>query len=178
MESTSGRNQARNLGGLAPALLLVALTLAPALRAQPPGLSKEYIRLGGRILAIEVQAPTGNPTFEGWACLSCGISTSGWQVVGAADFDGNGVPDLVYQNTSTYQINVDYYGGPGGATFIGWACLSCSVPGGTAGWQVVAVADFNRDGVPDLVYQNQQTNQVNVNYFGGGGGALFQAGPC
>jgi len=59
MESTSGRNQARNPGGSAPALL-VALSLTPALQAQPPVLSKEYIRLGGRILAIEVQAPTGN----------------------------------------------------------------------------------------------------------------------
>jgi len=26
---------------------------------------------------------------------------AGWTLVGANDFDGNGVPDLVYQNTST-----------------------------------------------------------------------------
>ena len=52
-----------------------------------------------------------------------------------ADFDGNGVPDLIFQNTQTHQVNVDYYGGPGGATWIGWAVLS-PYPG--PGWYIVS----------------------------------------
>jgi len=119
--------------------------------------------------------PAGT-TFIGWACLSCGIVTTGWQVVGVADIDGNGVPDLIYQNQTTGQVNVDYYGGTGGATFIGWACLSCGIA--TAGWQVVAVADFNGNGTQDLVYQNQATGQVNVDYYGGTGGATFVGWAC
>ena len=90
----------------------------------------------------------------------------------AADFDGNGAPDLVYQNTQTSQVNVDYYGGSGGATFMGWGCLSCGI--NTSGWQVVGASDFDGNGVPDLVYQNTQTGQVNVDYYGGPGGAVFK----
>jgi hypothetical protein len=161
--------------------LLIALSMPVAIGAQPIALSKEYIRLGGRIVAIEVQAPTGNPGFEGYACLSCGINTSGWQWVGAADFDGNGVPDLVYQNTATSQVNVDYYGGPGGSTFIGWACLTCGPPGSgsIAGWQVTAVADFDGNGTPDLVIQQiQAPYHVNVAYYGGSGGATYMSSAC
>jgi hypothetical protein len=28
---------------------------------------------------------------------------------GPADFDGNGTPDLIWQNTTTRQVIVDYY---------------------------------------------------------------------
>jgi hypothetical protein len=44
-------------------------------------------------------------------------------VVGAADFDGNGVPDLVWQQTATGLLHVIYYGGAGGAVLQGWASL-------------------------------------------------------
>jgi hypothetical protein len=108
-------------------------------------------------------------TIIGWACLNCATGLAGWRVVGAGDFDGNGVPDLVWQNQTTGQVNVNYYGGAGGATIIGWAMLNSGA--GTAGWSVVAVADMNGDGVPDLIWQNSTTGQVNVNYYGGTGGA-------
>ena len=112
---------------------------------------------------------TGGAKLTGWALLNSGAGTSGWKVVGAADFDGNGVPDLVWQNQSTGQVNVNYYGGIGGAKLTGWALLNSGA--GTSGWKVVGAADFNGDGVPDLVWQNQSTGQVNVNYYGGAGGA-------
>jgi hypothetical protein len=113
----------------------------------------------------------GETAITGWAVLNSGKGTAGWHVVGAADFDGNGVPDLVWQNQTTGQVNVNYYGGSGGTTFIGWACLNCSPD--LTGWTVVAVADFNGDGVPDLIWQNSSTGQVNVNYYGGTGGATL-----
>src|ERR1039458_1919148 len=92
-------------------------------------------------------------------------------VVGTGDFDGNGVPDLVWQNDSTRQVTVNYYGGAGGAVYQGWAYLNAA---GVPGWSVVAVADMNGDGVPDLIWQNDTTNQVTVNYYGGAGGAVYQ----
>ena len=125
---------------------------------------------------VDYYGGSSGATYIGWACLSCGINTSGWQVVGTGDFDGNGVPDLVYQNQSTGQVNVDYYGGPAGTTFIGWACLSCGI--NTSGWKVVGVADIDGNGTPDLVYQNQTTGQVNVDYYGGYGGATFTGWAC
>ncbi|MGA2741201.1 MAG: hypothetical protein ABSG65_27655 [Bryobacteraceae bacterium] len=42
--------------------------------------------------------------------------TSGWQLV--ADFGRNGTPDLVYWNSSTGGMVVNYYSGAGGATHI------------------------------------------------------------
>ena len=97
-----------------------------------------------------------------------------WRVVGSGDFDGNGVPDLVLQNISTRQVTVNYYGGSGGATLTNWAYLdSTDVPG----WTVVAVADVNGDGIPDLIWQNDATRQVTVNYYGGTGTPPWSVGP-
>ncbi len=96
---------------------------------------------------------------------------AGWHVAAVADFNGDGIPDLVWQNDSTAQVAVDYYGGTGGATLTGWNWLDSS---GKPGWQVVGAADFNGDGVPDLIWMNSSTKQVTVNYFGGAGGATYQ----
>ena len=148
--------------------IVLCQALFQPLQAQTPILSKEYIHLGGRTLAIET---TGIATFSGWYTLNNGSGTSGWHVVAAADFDGNGVPDLVWQNTTNSQVNVNYYGGSGGATLIGYAVLNTG--SGTSGWKVVAAADFDGNHVPDLIWQNQSTGQVNVNYYGGSGGATM-----
>ena len=108
--------------------------------------------------------------FQGWNWLnSAGIP--GWKVVGAADFNGDGVPDLIWQNDATRQATVHYYAGAQGAVFQGWAWLNA---GGIPGWKVVGAADFNGDGVPDLIWQNDTTRQVTVHFFGGAQGAVFQ----
>src|ERR1700683_2387708 len=103
MERTSGRNRVRKLGGLALALLIASSLAHMQLQAQAPTLSKEYIRLGGRTLAIEQAVSLGYtaPVYETWNYLNTapdsGWTGSGtWVVVGAGDFDRNGVPDLVY----------------------------------------------------------------------------------
>jgi hypothetical protein len=111
-------------------------------------------------------------TYTGWNWLNSVGEPSGWVLVGAADFDGNGVPDLVWEYMPTGQVTVNYYGGPGGATLLG---LELAESTGDPGWTVVAVADMNNDGVPDLIWQNNTTNQVTVNYYGGAGGAVYQS---
>jgi len=77
----------------------------------------------------------------------------------------------VWMNDTTRQVTVHYYGGAGGATLQGWNWLDAQ---GIPGWHVVAAADFNGDGVPDLVWMNDTTRQVTVHYYGGAGGATLQ----
>jgi len=112
---------------------------------------------------------TGGTSVIGFNVLYLPGFTSGWHIVGAGDFNSDGVPDLVWQNDTTGQVNVNYFGGAGGATLIGYNVLY--PPGSASGWRAAAIADFNGDGVPDILWQNNTTAQVNVNYFGGLGGA-------
>ena len=123
-----------------------------------------------RQVTVNYYGGTGGATLVSWAYLnSSGIP--GWKVVAAADFDGNGVPDLVWQNTATRQVTVNYYGGSGGATLLGWNWLNSS---GVPGWTIIGANDFDGNGVPDLVWQGDATSQVTVNYYAGPGGAIFQ----
>lgn len=46
----------------------------------------------------------------------------------------------------------------------GWNWL---YPQAISDWHVVAVADFNGDTVPDIVWMKDDTRQVTVHYFGG-----------
>jgi hypothetical protein len=103
---------------------------------------------------------------------NCSTSPNvGWTVVAAADFDRNGIPDLIWQNEITRQVTIHYYGGPQGAVPQGWAWLDRA---GAPGWRVVAAADFDGNGVPDLVWQQDGTRKVTVHYYGGARGAIQQ----
>jgi hypothetical protein len=121
-------------------------------------------------VTVNYYGGTGGAVYQGWNWLNSGGEPAGWRVVAAADFDGNGTPDLVWQYGPTRQVSVNYYGGAGGATYLGWAWLN---EAGVAGWTVVGANDFNGDGVPDLVWQEDATAQVTVNYYGGTGGATY-----
>ncbi len=112
----------------------------------------------------------GEPSMNRWSWLQLS-PVPGWTVVAAADFNGDGIPDLIWQNDTTRQVTVHYYGGTGGAVYEGWNWLQKT---GIPGWHVVGAADFNRDGVPDLVWQNDTTGQVILHYYGGPGGAVYE----
>ena len=106
--------------------------------------------------------------FQRWDWLSS-AGVAGWTVVGLRDFNGDGKPDLVWQNDATQQVVVWYLGGPQGNSYLGSGWLAQD---GVAGWYVVATGDFNGDGKPDLVWQND-ARQVAVWYMGGAQGNTF-----
>ena len=99
------------------------------------------------------------------------LSTLGWTIVAAGDFNADSKPDLLWQNDETQELQVSYMEEDGGTVFQGWTTLSTSL----AGWTVVAAVDMNLDGKIDLVTRNNTTGQVRIWYFGGPGGNVFQS---
>ncbi len=95
----------------------------------------------------------------------------GWTLAGAADLDGNGKPDLIWQNDSTRQVAVWYMGGAQGNQFQSFAWLQGV---NSPGWTAVGMADLDSNGKPDLIWQNDTTRQVVAWYMAGANGAQYQ----
>jgi hypothetical protein len=106
----------------------------------------------------------------GWSWLATN-SLPGWRIRAIADFNGDGIPDLVWQNDTTRRATVWYMGGPGGTVRQGWNWLT---PNDLPGWTLVAAADVNRDMTPDLLWQHDTTGQVIVWFMGGAQGHVVQ----
>jgi hypothetical protein len=88
----------------------------------------------------------------------------GWELISIADFDRNGIPDLVWQNTATRQIGVWYMSGTQTPAVVGSAYPA---PGTYAGWKLVSVADVDCNGTPDLIWQHDITRSVAIWFMSG-----------
>jgi fibronectin type 3 domain-containing protein len=77
------------------------------------------------------------------------------------DYNGDGKPDILLQNNSTFKIAIWYMNK---AVRVGADYVSVTPP---ANWKVVAEADFNRDGRPDIALQNTTTRQIAFWYLNG-----------
>jgi hypothetical protein len=86
------------------------------------------------------------------------IVDPGWQIQGAGDFNGDGWPDLLWR----HQITGDLYA---------WFLNRGAMVGGSyltpsrftdANWQIRGVADFDKDGKPDILWHHQGSGDLYV----------------
>jgi hypothetical protein len=86
-----------------------------------------------------------------------------WRIVGVGDFSGDGRLDLLWWHATTGQLTVWYMDGPTPLAGGGGALPTVS----DTRWQVVQVADFNRDGASDLLWRHVTTGRNAIWYLTG-----------
>jgi hypothetical protein len=79
-----------------------------------------------------------------------------WRVAGLGDVNGDGSPDIIWQEETAGDLVVWFMSG---VTRTGYAYLSIPRPTDPL-WKVVAVADMNGDTKPDLVWQHSTSGAV------------------
>ncbi len=93
------------------------------------------------------------------------VVANSWRIAGIGDFNRDGSPDLLWQDPVSGALQVWYLGGTLGNTFVSAATIA-----GRSTWKVVSVADFNRDGYPDLLWQDPKSGAAQIWYLGGAQG--------
>jgi hypothetical protein len=79
-----------------------------------------------------------------------------WNAVAMADISGDGVPDLLLQDSNSGEVAVSSISG----SQIGEKTVLTSNPG--SGWRLAAAVDLTGDGVPDLLFQNDTSGLIDV----------------
>ena len=98
-------------------------------------------------------------------------AAANWRVAAFADFNTDGIPDVVLQNRSTGAVSIWYMGGPSGMTIVSAPIIHTAY----AGWNVAGAADLDNNGIADIVLQNATSNAISVWYLGAG--AQLQSTP-
>ena len=86
------------------------------------------------------------------------IADPNWTIVGSGDANGDGRPDLFWHHPATGQLALWHMDG---ARLLSTTLLTPSAVADT-NWRVRGIADLNRDGSPDIVWQNVSTSDVAV----------------
>jgi hypothetical protein len=105
-------------------------------------------------------------TYKGWSGMGVLISPSGytalgeWRVAGTGDFDLDGKPDIILQNNRTGEAffwlmnGLSYKGGSGLGVLVNQNGVS-----ELGELRVSGTGDFDLDGKPDIILQNNRTGE-------------------
>jgi hypothetical protein len=91
------------------------------------------------------------------------VSDLNWKIVATGDFNRDGHSDLVWWHSTDGQIKVWYMNGASRTSEVFFG----SSPVSDTNWRIVGVADFNKDGNLDLVWQHATTYQIAIWYMNG-----------
>ena len=145
-------------------------TIPPPTIPAPSGLAHVNLIVqqdGTNLANVWQMGATDGSTFLSSKLLSDSIP--GWRIVAVGDLNGDGYPDLIWQQDGTNLASVWYMGGADGSTFLSTKILSGPIPG----WRIVAAGDLNGDGHADLIWQQDGTNLPSVWYMGGADGSTL-----
>jgi hypothetical protein len=99
----------------------------------------------------------------GFADLLPTVSDPNWVIVGTADFNNDGNPDILWRDTSTGRTTIWYMNGPTWNGGFADVLPTLNDPN----WSILGIADFNRDGSQDLLWRNGSTGRTTIWYMAG-----------
>ena len=107
---------------------------------------------------IAVWFMTGRVVRSGEALGPGRVADTNWTIVGAGDANGDGSPDLYWHHLGTGQLAIWFMRG---VHMLGGELVSpASVP--DTNWRVRGIADLDRNGSADLIWQNVATSELAV----------------
>ena len=114
-----------------------------------------------RTLAVWLM--NGTSLIDARALTPSQVVSADWRIVGTGDFNADGRTDIVWQNQANGLLAVWFMNG---STMTGAEALT---PGQVpdTNWKLRAVADVNRDGRPDLLWQHITNGNLAVWYMNG-----------